>query len=164
VIQSTVVIVDNRRCRALPRFLNQSLTTLRYPLARARQKVTRATSEKQRAMSRTSADLIRGWEAERTTIEQRIASLSTGAVWHALAPCQREATTSAQMKAIAELDSLIADFSRCEVFPVAFAAGPRVHPTNQRMILPQGSSSNGDAHPARKAPYPRRGGKRSPRN
>ena len=74
----------------------------------------------QRAMSQASAGLIRGWQVERTTIEQRIASFKDGAVWHSLTPGQREATTTNQMKAIAELDSLIADFSRCEVFTVAF--------------------------------------------
>jgi hypothetical protein len=73
-------------------------------------------------MTQSSADLIRGWQAERAILEQKIAELKTGATGHSLTEAQREAAIHDQSEAVADIESLLADFSRCEPFPIMFAS------------------------------------------
>jgi hypothetical protein len=71
-------------------------------------------------MSQTSADLIRKWQAETAIIEQDIADFRTGAIGDSLTGSQREAAMKDRLEAVAAIQSLIADFSRCEVFQTSF--------------------------------------------
>jgi hypothetical protein len=71
-------------------------------------------------MSQSSADLVRGWQAECTVLEQKIANLKAGLIGHALTSSQREDAIKAQMEAVTDFEVLIAEFSRCDIFPIIF--------------------------------------------
>jgi hypothetical protein len=93
-------------------------------------------------MSKTSSDLVKEWQAERTKLQLKIARLKTEG---RSLPAGEE-----EMTEIAMLDSLIADFSRCDTFPVAFFR-------DDKPTLPE-SATNRSTHPSTSAtprPLPR---------
>jgi hypothetical protein len=73
-------------------------------------------------MSKTSADLVKGWQAERTKLQLEITSLK-------IEERSRSASEREMAAKIAMLDSLINDFSRCDTFSLTFVQDkPRMHP------------------------------------
>jgi hypothetical protein len=107
-----------------------------YRLVCARQKVMRTILSKTRIMTQSSADLVVGWQAEIATLKQKISGLRTGVIGHSLTRSQREAAINDQMEGLADFESLILDFSRCESFPIVFTpAQPRME-LNIRRFLP----------------------------
>ncbi len=61
-------------------------------------------------MLKTSADLVEGWQADRVTLEKKLARLKI----------EGNPVPTSQMEMLATIKSLIADFSRHESFPIAF--------------------------------------------
>jgi hypothetical protein len=78
-------------------------------------------------MSKTSADLVKAWQAERLTLEQKFAHLKI----------EGDPLSASQMEVLATLDSLIADFSRHDDFSIVFEdtklrMRPAMHLCNER--------------------------------
>ena len=95
----------------------------------------RTILSKTNIMTQSSSDLIMGWQAETATLKQTIAGLKTGKIGLSLTHSQREAAINDQMEGLADFESLIQDFSRCETFPIMFQpAEPRVERTIRRFV------------------------------
>jgi hypothetical protein len=71
-------------------------------------------------MSQSSADLIIGWKAERSTLARKIAILQHSDT--SLTPGEMEAAIRNMSDLMAEYDGLIAEFSRHEPIPIIFDA------------------------------------------
>ena len=69
-------------------------------------------------MSQSSADLIAGWKAERTTLARKIAILQNSE--SSLTANEIQAAVKNMSDLMAEYDALIADFSRHEPIPIIF--------------------------------------------
>jgi len=98
--------------------VNQPLAIPQYRLGARETKSHAFHLSKICIMSKSSADLIAGWQVERAVLQQKIVGLRTGALGLSLTDSQREAAISDQMQAAADFDSLITDFSRCEIFSI----------------------------------------------
>jgi hypothetical protein len=73
-------------------------------------------------MSKTSADLVKGWQADRTKLQLEITGLK-------IEERSRSASEREMTAKIAALDSLIDDFSRCDTFPLTFFHDDKPHST-----------------------------------
>jgi hypothetical protein len=79
-------------------------------------------------MSKTSADLVKEWRAERTELRLKIADLTGGG--------PLPAGESEMITKVATLDSLIADFSRCDTFPLTFFHGDQASSSSNPDLAP----------------------------
>lgn len=71
-------------------------------------------------MSQSSADLITGWKAERSTLARKIAILEQSET--TLTPGEVEAAVRNMSDLMAEYNSLITEFSRHDPIPIIFDA------------------------------------------